>query len=160
MFCKQCGTAAAEGDGSVWWPMDTGTTNLLNGVWGSSATDVFAVGDNGAIMHYDGTTWSTMSSGTTNDLNAVWGNSATDVFAVGDNGTIVHYDGTTWPSQHHIARGQLGPNRRDHSRRRRGCRRGCLVSSSPQTQKDDRADLEPMPRPRLTRWEAFQSHVG
>ena len=39
-----------------------GTGVGLWGVWGSSATDVFAVGGNGAIgegtiLHYDGDTW-------------------------------------------------------------------------------------------------------
>ena len=68
----------------------------LDGVWGSSDSDVFAVGDNGTILHYNGTTWSRMSSGTNQYLFGVWGSSATDVFAVGDNGTILHYNGTTW----------------------------------------------------------------
>jgi hypothetical protein len=70
--------------------------NPLNGVWGISATDVFAVGDAGTILHYDGTDWSAMSSGTTASLNGVWGSSAADVFAIGDDGTILHYDGTSW----------------------------------------------------------------
>ena len=76
--------------------MTSGTTNVLYGVWGSSATDVFAVGDSGTILHYDGSAWSAMSSGTTNDLAGVWGSSATDVFAVGAGGTILHYDGSAW----------------------------------------------------------------
>ena len=37
-----------------WTEMDSGTTNLLRDVWGSSATDVFAVGWGGTILHYDG----------------------------------------------------------------------------------------------------------
>ena len=36
--------------------------NTLRAVWGSSATDVFAVGDAGTIVHYDGTTWSSMNT--------------------------------------------------------------------------------------------------
>jgi hypothetical protein len=36
--------------------MPSGTTNILLGVWGSSSSDVFAVGDKGTILHYDGTT--------------------------------------------------------------------------------------------------------
>ena len=32
----------------------------LGGVWGSSATNVFAVG--GTILHYDGNTWSAQAS--------------------------------------------------------------------------------------------------
>ena len=71
----------------------------LESVWGSSATDVFAVGDIGTILHYDGDTWSGQASGSTNWLYGVWGSSATDVFAVGVDGTILHYDGDTWSVQ-------------------------------------------------------------
>lgn len=68
----------------------------LRGIWGSSATDVFAVGETGTVLHSDGTVWTAMTSDTSQWLNAVWGSSATDVFAVGENGTIVHYDGLAW----------------------------------------------------------------
>ena len=51
---------------------------------GVPASDVFAVGDGGTILHYNGSTWSSMTSGTTNYLRGVWGSSGSDVFAVGD----------------------------------------------------------------------------
>jgi uncharacterized repeat protein (TIGR01451 family) len=76
--------------------MDSGTTDSLYGVWGSSGGDVFAVGSDGTIVHYDGAAWSAMDSGTTESLRGVWGSASTDVFAVGSDGTIVHYDGTSW----------------------------------------------------------------
>jgi hypothetical protein len=69
---------------------------FLKGVWGSSETDVFAVGENGMIIHYDGVEWTKMKSPTGEHLYGVWGSSGTDVFAVGENGTILHYDGLTW----------------------------------------------------------------
>jgi hypothetical protein len=47
---------------NIWSAMDSGTTEDLYGVWGSSASDVFAVGWNGTILHYDGSTWT--STGT------------------------------------------------------------------------------------------------
>jgi hypothetical protein len=81
-----------------WVPMTSGTTNTLNGIWGSSASIVFAVGDGGTILHYDGSSWSSMTSGTANNLNGVWGSSASDVFVVGDGGTILHYNGSSWSS--------------------------------------------------------------
>ena len=68
----------------------------LRGVWGSSSSDVFAVGDYGYILHYNSTAWSAMTSGTSQNLNGVWGSSASDVFAVGTTGTIVHYNGSAW----------------------------------------------------------------
>ena len=82
----------------AWTPMTSGTTNWLSGVWGSSGSDVFAVGLNGTILHYNGSTWSSMTSGTTNGLGGVWGSSASDVFAVGSSGKILHYNGSTWSS--------------------------------------------------------------
>ena len=79
-----------------WTSMTSGTTNLLNGVWGNSESNVFAVGSLGTILHYDGSSWSAMSSGTTNVMYCVWGTSGNNVFAVGDFGTILHSDGSSW----------------------------------------------------------------
>ena len=42
--------------------------HTLHGVWGSSGSDVYAVGLYGTILYYDGSTWSSLSSGTTNNL--------------------------------------------------------------------------------------------
>jgi hypothetical protein len=79
-----------------WTIVPSGTTANLNAVWGSSGTDVFAVGDSGTILHYDGTSWTAMASGTSNKLNGVWGSSGSNIFAVGDSGTILFYNGGTW----------------------------------------------------------------
>ena len=68
----------------------------ISDIWGSSATDVFAVGNNGLILHYNGINWAPMNSGTTHALIGIWGRSATDVFAVGNNGLILHYNGINW----------------------------------------------------------------
>src|SRR5215831_18736214 len=68
--------------------------NNLSAIWGSEASDVWAVGDSGTILHWDGSAWSSVSSGTTNALRAVWGSGASDVWAVGDFGTILHWDGS------------------------------------------------------------------
>jgi hypothetical protein len=69
----------------------------LYGVWGSSGSDVFAVGHSGTILHYDGTGWSAMISGTRNSLRGVRGSSGSDVFAVGWYGTILHYGDSAGP---------------------------------------------------------------
>jgi hypothetical protein len=84
--------------------MNSGTGSNLNGVWGSSGSDVFAVGADGTIVHYDGATWTPMSSGTSAELFSVWGSNSDNIFAVGYDDfsplsfddTIVHYDGATW----------------------------------------------------------------
>jgi hypothetical protein len=99
-------------DGNAWsvmnheWPVQPmpthadrrgmGTLPYLLGVWASSDSDAFAVGDFGTILHYDGKAWTPMSSGTKLDIVDVWGSSASDVFAVGDGGTVLHYDGKAW----------------------------------------------------------------
>jgi hypothetical protein len=82
-------------DGTNWISMDNGLTNDLYGVWGSSGTDVFAVGSVGMLLHYDGNDWTPMNSGTTENLFGIWGSSSSDVFAVGSNGTILHHDGVS-----------------------------------------------------------------
>jgi len=76
----------------------SGTPNQLYGVWGSGASDVWAVGYGGIILHWDGSAWSMVSSGTTYPLFSVWGSGASDVWAVGAFGTIVHWDGCAWTS--------------------------------------------------------------
>jgi hypothetical protein len=79
--------------------MNTGTKKyllILTDVWGSSGTDVFAVGSSGTILHYDGNSWSEMESTVTNNLWGVWGSSGSNVFAVGEGGIIIHYDGSNW----------------------------------------------------------------
>jgi hypothetical protein len=80
----------------------------LHVLWGSSATDVFAAGDAGFVVHYDGIQWSRMTVDLPDAflINDVWGSSASDVFALAVNdgsetapgiGTIIlHYDGHAW----------------------------------------------------------------
>ena len=53
------------------------TTEALRGIWGSSGSDVFTVGDTGTILHYGGGTWSPKTSGTYKNLYGIWGGSAT-----------------------------------------------------------------------------------
>ena len=86
-------------DGNSWTPMTSGSSAVLQAVWGSGETDVFAVGYDssyaGVILHYDGNSWSSMSTGTASELYGVWGSGGADVFAVGRS-KILHYDGNSW----------------------------------------------------------------
>jgi len=92
--------SAQGGDGAWSWREDTtGRRADLNGVWGASPSDVFAVGAGGAILHWDGRRWRSQQSGTSEHLTSVWGRSGSDVFAVGTNGAIVRYDGRRWRSE-------------------------------------------------------------
>lgn len=80
---------------------------ILIDVWGSSATDVWAIGTGTEALHYDGSSWVEVSVGTDDAstiLQRIWGSSATDVWAVGyrgyagtpAQGVIVHFDGVAW----------------------------------------------------------------
>src|SRR5213593_4694433 len=97
-------------DGTRWQPElsdSNGAFMSLSSVWGSSASDVFAVGgscDGGVITRYDGKGWTSPPPGCVGFMNAafssIWGTAATDVFAVGASAlppssysVVVHYDG-------------------------------------------------------------------
>ncbi|SRR6266540_1248321 len=94
---------ALHWDGTTWIGVPTGTTRSLLGAWGTSSSDVWAVGGDpstagsGVVLHWDGTAWSTWISGTA-ALYAVWGSSANDVWTVGSSGTILHWNGSAWSS--------------------------------------------------------------
>ena len=88
-------TTVISPDGWGWQnPLPQG--NDLYGIWGTSSSDVYAVGEGGTILHFDGVSWAPMVSGTTNTLRGVWGTSWDDIWAVGDLGTLLHYGGTSW----------------------------------------------------------------
>ncbi len=76
-------------DGIRWSHMPLPATGVLNEVSGSSGTDVFAVGEEGVILHFDGTAW-TASNPTTKALLGVWATSPSEGFAVGVEGTVLH----------------------------------------------------------------------
>jgi uncharacterized protein YjdB len=79
---------------NLWSMMESPTIEVLKGVWGSAASDVYAVGNAGVILHYDGSEWSMMSSPEVSNLHTVWGTSSNDIHAVG--GPLFHYDGSSW----------------------------------------------------------------
>jgi len=45
-------------DGEQWVRMESGTEEYLTAIWGSSDEDMYAVGDNGLILHWNGDNWS------------------------------------------------------------------------------------------------------
>ncbi|MFC1591428.1 DUF4372 domain-containing protein [Thermodesulfobacteriota bacterium] len=97
LFCFLAPAAAQEEESETWkWisPLPTGYD--LNSVWGTSDSNVYAVGDEGTILHYDGSSWSSVESPTDYDLNAIAGNSASDIYAVGERGIVLHFNGEYW----------------------------------------------------------------
>ncbi len=69
--------------------MASGTDWDLWDVWGTSASDVYAVGVWGTILHYDGTAWNDVGDPNMSLLYGVWGTSSGDVHAVGLYGTML-----------------------------------------------------------------------
>ena len=45
----------------------------VNKMWGTSSSDLYAVGYEGGIAHYDGKSWQKIESGTTLNINDIWG---------------------------------------------------------------------------------------
>ncbi len=89
-----------------WETISSLTDAELQGVWGSDAGNVWAVGAKGTLLRFDGTAWDyalppeashdeNSRLGTTG-LDAVWGTGRSDVWAVGSGGTILRYDGSRW----------------------------------------------------------------
>ena len=71
-------------------------TGKQDGIWGSSPTNIWAVGDRTAILRYTGTSWQRGPSGTSEILYGIWGSGPGDMWAAGNLGRLVHYDGTSW----------------------------------------------------------------
>jgi hypothetical protein len=91
------GTQFCTADGACWEaPLPFGYD--LNGVFAVSASNVWAVGAGGAIVHYDGQNWSSVPSPTNQTLYDVWARSATDIWvAAGNGGLMLHStDGATF----------------------------------------------------------------
>ncbi|MBW1824418.1 MAG: hypothetical protein JRI87_07615 [Deltaproteobacteria bacterium] len=72
----------------------------LNGIWGTSIENVYAVGDNGLVLHYDGEDedWSEMMPKPTSNeeenpnLCGIWMSSNPHLFVVGEDGFIGNQD--------------------------------------------------------------------
>jgi hypothetical protein len=93
----------------VWRRMETGTSYNLQGIWGSSASDLFTVGETAGgsptsgVLHFDGQRWTEQLTVANQRLQSTWGSGPTDVFAVGFNAIgagpgslIYHYSGSSW----------------------------------------------------------------
>jgi hypothetical protein len=53
--------------------MNPWLTGSINKLWGTSSSDIYAVGNNGLIAHYDGRSWSKIESGTTLQFLDIYG---------------------------------------------------------------------------------------
>ena len=86
----------------IWSHLSSGTISNLWDVWGSSPTDVWAVGDHGTILHYTGAGWEPALDSVSDFFRGVWGSGPRDVWAVGFHSldstapVLFHYDGAGW----------------------------------------------------------------
>jgi len=85
------------------WTLDTlkSSFNYFSGLWGSSPSDVWTVGDGAdsesRLWHFDGNKWSVYNKEQIICAgNALIGFSKDNVWMVGDEGRIWHYDGDRW----------------------------------------------------------------
>ncbi|MEM7675333.1 MAG: hypothetical protein AAF449_04940 [Myxococcota bacterium] len=67
-------------------------------VWGTSADNVYVVGQRGAVLRWNGTELTEVLVGTSRDLIALWGTGPESIVIVGGraNGQVVTWDGSQW----------------------------------------------------------------
>ncbi len=80
--------------------------SLIEGIWGTSSEDLYAVGNEYNILYYDGNPegqWEHFdTTGLEEDyygFSGIWGNSDQDIFVIGraaGKNIILHYDGSLW----------------------------------------------------------------
>ena len=101
------GATGSDSTTSGSWQLDlscgSACATTLHAISMVTATDGWAVGDEGVIVHWDGTRWQPAASPTTKALYAVDMVSADDGWAVGGSATvyggqgiILHWDGSAW----------------------------------------------------------------
>ena len=89
-------------NGKTWTAMNTGVTGAVVDIWGSGASDVYAVTDK-QVIHYDGKSWKKVPS---MGGSAVWGTGPDNVWIASDQtnagwpktigGVVYHFDGKSW----------------------------------------------------------------
>lgn len=77
-----------------WSSFDAGS-GYVNGLWGATPDDLWAVMSPGAILHWDGSGWTREAEGLPS-LFAISGTSPNDLWAVGRDGGIFQSFGGTW----------------------------------------------------------------
>jgi hypothetical protein len=91
-------------DGKSWQRVPAGGSDTFWWSHGTSAEDVWMVGEHGRMAHWDGTQLTELSSLTQATLFGVWAASPEDAWAVGgspenaagEQDVLLHWDGTGW----------------------------------------------------------------
>ncbi len=105
------GRAAGEAtllhyDGSRWSevevpPLERANVWAFFKVWGTSASNVYVVGQRGAVLHYDGVGWREELVGASDDLVSLWGTGPDNIVAVGGRGAgiVSRWNGSEWRTE-------------------------------------------------------------
>ncbi len=72
-----------HGNGFSWYQVTVNSTVDIHGIWGTSSSNLYAVGGYGTILHYNGATWTSMTSNTMLTLKDIWGIDANTIYAAG-----------------------------------------------------------------------------
>jgi hypothetical protein len=92
-------------DGATWDDLNPGGDDTFWWVHGTSASDVWMVGENGRITHWNGSEFTPHTSNLTSTIWGVYAFSSNDVYAVSGspnggvmepNDIVLHYDGNAW----------------------------------------------------------------
>lgn len=91
----------AHWDGQQWTTWKHHEYGGLAAVWGTSSSNLYAVGANGLILHYDGQQWIPQESGTSLSLNDIFGLNSKHIYVTGKelssgSGVLLRYNGKTW----------------------------------------------------------------
>ncbi|MBI3184300.1 MAG: hypothetical protein HYZ28_19375 [Myxococcales bacterium] len=87
--------------GGFWQPsmFSNPSAHRLNAIWGSRASDIWAVGGStfaGAAWRWNGSSWSSFNTQAGRPLTAIAGLSSTDVWTIVEPGSLSRYDGAKW----------------------------------------------------------------
>lgn len=113
-FAGEAGTIVRWRGGEATF-FETAVDGKLYGIWGTSDSNVWAVGgaplegDKDVILHFDGDTWTRVPPPETFGVQfyKVWGTAANDVFVVGQHGAILHFDGMAWSTMDSGTRAEI-----------------------------------------------------
>ena len=76
------------------WQTQPIELTITSAIAGTSANDVWVVGDGSAALHFDGATWTAMPA-VNDEALSVWADAPDDAWAVGTS-FVEHWDGTQW----------------------------------------------------------------
>lgn len=79
------------------WDNPLAAGSELYAIRGRSETDIWAVGKNGAALHWDGQCWARRATGKSEtELRGIWPASEDKWWAVGEGGTLLEWNGSAW----------------------------------------------------------------